>query len=87
MDVELFVVLEFYTEWIGSQLPTFQENLSIPQAMAFLHCLTLEFGTDICPEMSVTNYRSTLHNFPEERRNLQRRGRLNSRLRILFKNS
>jgi len=88
MDVELFVVLGFHTEWIGSPLPTFQRNLSIPPAMVFLHCVTLQFRTDICLETSVTNYRSTLHNVPEERRCiLQRRGRLNSRLGVLFKNS
>jgi len=87
MDVELFVVLGFYAEWIGSQLPAFQENLSIPPSMVFLHCVTLTFGTDICPKTLLTNYRPTLHNFSEERRILQRRGRLNSRLGFLFKNS
>jgi hypothetical protein len=55
IDVELFVFLGFYAEWFGSKLPTFQENLSIPPAMVFLHCSTLEFGTDICAETSVTN--------------------------------
>jgi len=54
MDVELFNVLGFYAKWIGSQLSTFQENLSIPPAMVFLHCVTLEFVTDICPETLVT---------------------------------
>jgi len=29
MNVEIFAVLGYYTEWIGSYLPTFRDNLSV----------------------------------------------------------
>jgi hypothetical protein len=38
-----------------------------------------------CPEMSVTDYQSTLHNIPEERRShLHRDGSLKLQIRINF---
>jgi hypothetical protein len=47
-------------------LPTFRKNLFVPSSTVKQG--PLKMGPIDCPETSVTNYRSTLRNIPEERR-------------------
>ena len=49
---EIFGHLKCYATWIGSQLPTFRDNTSVPST----------------PQTSVTNHQSTFRNIPEDRR-------------------
>jgi hypothetical protein len=42
-------------------------KVAFDYARFFLDSLTFENGTDMGPETSVTNYKSTLHNIPEVR--------------------
>jgi hypothetical protein len=66
-------LLGYYAVSSGNFLPTFRDNLSVPTSgfknpTGFLDSLTLRMGPKGCPETSVINYHSSLHNNPTERR-------------------
>jgi hypothetical protein len=68
---EPFALLGFYAVSAGSWLPTFWDNLSVPYSRKkplFLDFWPLKIVPISSPETSVTNYRYTLRNIPEDRR-------------------
>jgi hypothetical protein len=62
---EICILLGYYGAPSGNPLPMFQDNVSVPSSRVkksgFLHC----------PETSVKDYHSTLHDIPEEGRSHQ----------------
>jgi hypothetical protein len=62
---EIFALVGCYAAQIGSQLPTFRDNLSVPSSRATV--VTLEDGTDTLSR-NVGNYQYMLRNIPEDRR-------------------
>jgi hypothetical protein len=68
-----------YAAYINSLLPTFRDKLSVPSSRVQQ---SKKMGPVGCPETSVTNYKSTMCNIPEERRpHFYRDGSLISRKR------
>jgi hypothetical protein len=73
---EICALLGYYAALIGSPVPTFRDNISVPSLRVkksktkafFSDFLTLENGPIYCLETSVQNYRSTLRLIPEGRR-------------------
>jgi hypothetical protein len=64
---KICAVLGYYAAWSGS-VPTFRDNISVPFS------LTSKMGPICCPETSVQNGHSTLHNTPEEHGSYQHCG-------------
>jgi len=51
----------------SNSLPTFRDNISVPfSGVKKSLFLTSNMGPICCPETSVSNYRPTLRNIPEE---------------------
>jgi len=70
--LEICALLGFYTRNIVNSLPTFRENLSVPPSRVKKSKISwhMKVGTRDCPETSVSSYRHTLRNIPEDRKNL-----------------
>lgn len=76
---EIFALLRCCAVQVGSCLPTFGDNLSIPSSRAkqsrknsSLTSWILKMGPIRCPETSVNNYELTPHKVPENRLFLRR---------------
>jgi hypothetical protein len=76
---EICVLLGCYAASSGNPLPKFRDNVSVPSSrvkksgeVVLLHWISwpLKIGLIHCPETSVKDYHSTLHNTAEERRSL-----------------
>ena len=85
INSEICALLGCYAAQIGSYLPTFRDNPSVPflkvmQSKKNWTARLLKMGAMGCPEISVNNDNSTLRNIPEEpRSHLHRGGSLKSR--------
>jgi hypothetical protein len=62
---EMCALLRFYTAQNGSFLPTFRDKQSVPSSRVKQ---SKKMEPISCPEMSVRNYHSTLHEIPKEHR-------------------
>jgi len=74
-EIKIFTILGYYVAQIGSHLPTFQYNLSVPQSRVKQSGKNDAWRmSPKCPETSVNNYSSTLCNISEGRRCYLHRG-------------
>jgi hypothetical protein len=68
---EICPVLGYHAAWSGSTVLTFWDNLSVLSSRLKTSkkkktSRPLKMGPISCPEMSVQNYYSMLHNIPDE---------------------
>jgi hypothetical protein len=76
-NFEICAVLGYYVALNGNHLSTFRNNVSVPSSRVKKSKKTawpLKMGPIGCPETSVKDYHSELHNIAEERRFNQHRG-------------
>jgi hypothetical protein len=64
---DICALLGYYAALIGSSLPTFRDNLSVPSSRV-KSLRPLKMVPIGCPETSLQNYHTTLRNIPDERR-------------------
>jgi hypothetical protein len=77
LEDKISAFLGYYAASSGNLLATFWGNLLVPSSRVkkSKDLLSLEDETDRCPEMSVKDYHSTLHNIPEEHKSHQHHSR------------
>jgi hypothetical protein len=78
---QMWALLGFYPAQSGNSVPTFRGNISDPSSKVKNSRTSwpLKMGPTGCPETSVKDYHSTLHNTTEESRSQHRGGSLKSR--------
>jgi hypothetical protein len=80
---EIFAVLGLYALLIGSSIPMFRDNLSVP--FQSWTTWTSKMGQIDCPETSVSNYQCAFRKIPEDRRShLHHGGRRKSHIFMKF---